>query len=41
MKVEYVDYMGDDFSVVNVVWVLFDKVSEWVVDYDKVLCGIE
>jgi thymidylate synthase (FAD) len=29
MKVEYVDHMGDDLSVVNAARVSFDKESEW------------
>jgi len=41
MKAEYVDHMGDDLSVVNAARVSFDKVSEWVFDYDQVPCGVE
>jgi thymidylate synthase (FAD) len=29
MKVEYIDHMGDDLSVVNAARVSFDKESEW------------
>lgn len=32
LKVELVDHMGDDLSVVNAARVSFDKVSEWQVD---------
>jgi thymidylate synthase (FAD) len=30
MKVEYVNHMGDDLSVVNAARVSFDKVSDWI-----------
>lgn len=41
LKVEYIDSMGGDLSVVNAARVSFDKVSEWDVSYDcKEFCGV-
>ena len=34
MKVELIDYMGSDLSVVNAARVSFDKESEWILDDD-------
>lgn len=35
MKVEYIDHMGSDLSVVNAARVSFDKKSDWVLDFSK------
>jgi thymidylate synthase (FAD) len=37
MKVELIDYMGSDLSVVNAARVSFEKSSDWVVEYDAEL----
>ena len=34
IKVDYVDHMGSDLSVVNAARVSFDKASEWLVHFD-------
>jgi thymidylate synthase (FAD) len=34
MKVEYIDHMGSDLSVVNAARVSFDKASEWAYEVD-------
>lgn len=35
MRVEYIDHMGSDLSVVNAARVSFDKVSDWVYENDE------
>ncbi len=35
IKVDYVDYMGTDLTVVNAARVSFDKASDWKLDFSK------
>jgi len=41
VKVEYIDHMGSDLSVVNAARVSFDKESEWGNSWDKSLKGVD
>ena len=38
MKVEYIDHMGSDLSVVNAARVSFDKTSDWYPTFEDELC---